>query len=118
MAPPSGGDERGYVRRVGFAFDPFGRDDRVGFESPAFEAGSSPLTVSVAAPAKAPTAASVTFCVASESRDEADLICFFPLEPLCPANTAAAAPAPAISAAATASRTNGELKELVTQFAA
>jgi hypothetical protein len=56
--------------------------------------------------------------VASERRDEADLICFLPLEPLCPAKTAAAAPAPAISAAATASRTNGELKELVTQSAA
>ena len=102
---------------VAYAFDPLGRDDRPGLTSPALDAGSSRLTVSVAAPAKAPTAASVTFCVASESRDEADLIFFLPPEPLCPAKTAAAAPAPAISAAAIASRTSGEVRELVTQSA-
>jgi hypothetical protein len=54
--------------------------------------------------------------VASESRDEADLIFLF-ARPLCPAKTAAAAPAPAISAAAIASRTSGEVKELVIQSA-
>ena len=79
---------------------------------PALEPGCSPLTASVAAPAKASTAASVTSCVASESRDEADLI-FFLVRPPCPAKTAAAAPAPATSAAAIAWRTSGEVKELV-----
>jgi hypothetical protein len=47
--------------------------------------------------------------------DEADRIFLLPLEPLWPAKTAAAAPAPAISAAAIASRTSGEVKELVIQ---
>src|SRR5688572_8154799 len=102
--------------RAGYAFadDPDfpGRDDC----PPAFEPGSSLSTAFVAAPANAPTAASVTSCVASESRDEADLI-FFLARPLCPAKTAAAAPAPAISAAATACRTSGEVKELVIQSA-
>jgi len=87
-----------------------GRDDC----PPALGSGSNLLTASVAAPAKAPTAASVTSCVASESRDEADFIVLL-ARPLRPAKTAAAAPAPAISAAAIASRTSGEVKELVIQ---
>jgi hypothetical protein len=105
-------DVRTAMARPCLHYDPDfpGRDDW----PPALELGSSLSTASVAAPAKAPTAASVTSCVASESRDEADLI-FFLARPLCPARTAAAAAAPAISAAATAWRTSGEVKELVIQ---